>query len=62
MGEDGADEVAVCGVDGVEGVAAVPEAVVGGLVAEDEDETDDDGEGGDLQSYHIVSASTLSYI
>ena len=29
-------------------VAAVPEAVVGGLVAEDEHEADDDGERGDL--------------
>jgi hypothetical protein len=61
MGEDGADEVAVCCVDGVEGVAAVPEAVVGGLVAEDEDETDDDGEGGDLESYRVSFDTVRSY-
>lgn len=35
-------------MDGAEAVSAVPKAVVGCLVAEDENETDDDGEGWDL--------------
>lgn len=48
VGEDGADQVADGGVHGIQAVAAVPEAVVGGLVPEDEHQTDDDGEGGDL--------------
>lgn len=54
VGEDGTDQVTDGGVDGVEAVATVPEAVVGGLVAEDEHQTDDDGEGGDLSSISIV--------
>ncbi|KAI2358894.1 hypothetical protein LOY93_006885 [Ophidiomyces ophidiicola] len=47
--EDGAGQVAHGGVDGGQRVAAVPEAIVRGLVAEHEDEADDDGEGGDLE-------------
>ena len=49
-GEDGAGDVADAGDDYAEVIAAVPEAVVGCLVAEDEHEADDYGEGGDLES------------
>lgn len=47
--ENGAGQVAVRAVNGAETIATVPEAVVRGLVAEDENEADDDGEGGDLR-------------
>lgn len=46
--EDRSGEVTKGGGDGRQTVAAVPEAIVGGLVAEDEDETDDDGQRRDL--------------
>lgn len=39
---NGADEVADAGGEGIHAVTAVPEAIVGGLVAEDEHEADDD--------------------
>ena len=45
--EDVPGEVADAGCDGVEVEAPGPEALVGCLVAEDEHEADDDGEGGE---------------
>lgn len=46
--EDGSGEVAQGGGDCSQTVAAIPEAIVGRLVAEDENETDDDGQRRDL--------------
>lgn len=40
--DDGADEIADAGGEGVHAVTAVPEVVVRGLIAEDEHESDND--------------------
>lgn len=48
VGQNRADEIADARVDCLDAVAPVPEAVVRGLVPEDEHQTDDDGEGGYL--------------
>lgn len=58
--EDRSGEVTKGGGDGRQRVAAVPEAIVGGLVAEDEDETDDDGQRGDLGRVISIQAGCRS--
>ena len=48
IGEDGTDQVANAGCYGCEAAATIPEAVIAGLVAEDEHEAHHYREGGDL--------------
>ena len=53
-GQDGPGEVPDGGDDGGEVVSAIPETIVGGLIAEDQHQADDDGEGGNLACNGLI--------